>query len=170
MTRQTLQEVKNTVEELAAKISAPKIFLPTYGRSEDFAQPHIELNNQAFHYVIVERGQELLRKSTTDFDCLLYWIFENITSEMSSEYEVRNRIQSRDGRRMMFAKQQELLGELSRSWRQKKSKEHEKILQASPYDDLTLLRATYCMELRTSGRPEDEITKLAFARYPDSRE
>jgi hypothetical protein len=61
-----LDNIKEKVEELAFKINAPIDLLPTYGYTKDFAYPHIEVDIFGFlHYVIVELGQELDRRTTS---------------------------------------------------------------------------------------------------------
>lgn len=165
----TLDDIKKKVEELAFKINAPSDLLPTYGYSKDFAYPHIEIDNVGFlHYVIVERGQELERKTTDKLEDLLYWIFTSVTFSMASDFELKNRIEDKDCRRIMFEKQEELLGQLNTNWRLKENNEHQNILKRHPFDDLAGLRATYCGQLRKQGLAETEIDKLAYAKYPEN--
>jgi len=155
------------VEDIATKINAPKDLLPTYGYSRDFAYPHIEVDNVGlFHFVIVERGQELNRKTTDSLDTLLYWIFSGVTFSMACDYELKHRMEEKDCRRIMFDKQEELIGVLSGTWRQKENEEHKNILKSYPFDDLAGLRATYSGQLRQQGYSESEIDKLAYEKYP----
>lgn len=86
---------------------------------------------------------------------------------MASNYELKNRIEDKDCRRIIFDKQEELLGILSDSWRQKMNQEHYWILRNYPFDDLAGLRATYCGQLRKQGYSESEIDRLAYERYPE---
>ena len=91
MTRLSFGEIKKKVNELAKKINAPTDLLPTYGYSRDFAYPHIEVDNTGLlHYVIIERGQELDRKTTDKLDTLLYWIFASVTFSMARDYDLKN--------------------------------------------------------------------------------
>jgi hypothetical protein len=85
----SLADLKQFVEKLAAKIEAPASLLPTYGHSLDGAHPHVEADHGEadhgeadnrktdhagmWHYVTVERGRELERKTTVNLDDLLYW-------------------------------------------------------------------------------------------------
>ena len=169
MTKYSLDDIKKRVEELAKIINATTDLLPTYGYSKDFAYPHIEIDNFGrLHYVIIERGQELERKTTENLDDLLYWIFTSVTFSMASDFELKNRIEDKDCRRIMFEKQEELLGQLNESWRLKKNVNHQSILKRHPFDDLSGLRATYCGQLRKQGLTETEIDKLAYAKYPEN--
>ena len=96
--KQNLAQLRAVVEKLAARIEAPENVLPTYGASEDSARPHIEIDGR-YHFVVVERGLELERRTTTDLDEILYWIFDGVTSSLASRYEVRNRNPGEDFRR-----------------------------------------------------------------------
>ena len=101
----SLDDIKKKVDEVAGKINAPTDLLPTYGYSRDFAYPHIEVDNAGrLNYVILERGQELERKTTDNLDDLLYWVFSGITFSMACDYELKNRIEMKDCRRMIFEK------------------------------------------------------------------
>jgi hypothetical protein len=162
------EEVKKRVNELASEINAPEELLPTYGYSKDFAYPHIEIDNRgAYHYVIIERGEELERKSTKILDELLYWIFANITFSMSSDFELKNRIEEKDSRRMMFNKQEVLIGILNPEWEKLEIKRHSEILKSYPFDDLSGIRAKLSRELRNKGLSEIEIIKIVKEEYPN---
>ena len=164
----TLADIRNIVNELAKKINAPNYLLPTFSFSIGDATPNIEVDNLGlYHYVISERGNEYERKITSDLNDLLYWIFSVVTFSMACDYELKNRIEDKDSRRIIFAKQVELLGLLRKDWEEKERKEHESILLNSPFDDLAGLRATYYGELRAKGLSESEINKLAYEKYPE---
>jgi len=164
----SLEEIKEKVQELASKINAPTDLLPTFGYSKDFAYPHIEVDNLGLlHYVVIERGQELDRKTTNKLDDLLYWIFADVTFNMACDYELKNRIEDKDFRRIMFDKQEQLLGQLNDIWKQTENEEHIRILKTHPFDDLAGLRATYFGELRKQGFSEIEISKMAYEKYPE---
>jgi hypothetical protein len=158
----TLIEIENTVKQLAEKINAPIMSLPGNGG------PYIEIDNLGlFNIVVSERGKEIKRKTTSDLNELLYWVFTYVTFEMACNYELKNRIEEKDCRRIMFAKQEELLGLLNKEWEEKEKKEHQSILNNNPFDDLAGLRATYCGELRAKGLSESEIDKKAYEKYPE---
>jgi len=120
------------------------------------------------HYVTVERGEEIDRKTTDNLGTLLYWIFADITFSMACKYELRNRNNAKDCRRIIFEKQEELLGTLSENWLQKEKEEHQIILVNHPFDDLASLRASFCGQLRQQGYSESAIKKLAEEKYPQN--
>ena len=131
----SLNEIKSEVDRLARKLRAPESLLPTYGRTRDAAHPHIEVDERGYHYVIVERGEELNRITTTDIDTLLYHVFEGVTFSLACEYAVRHRAGFRDFRRQLFRRQTELLSRLSPQWAELKAQAHAQILSQHPFDD-----------------------------------
>ena len=164
----TLTEMQNLAKDLASRINAPIHLLPTFSTPIGDATPNIEVDNSGlYHFVISERGTEYERKITSDIDELMYWIFSVVTFSMACDYELNNRIEDKDSRRIMFAKQEELFGILNRDWQERERKEHKSILINNPFDDLAGLRATYCGELRAKGLSETEIDKLAYEKYPE---
>jgi hypothetical protein len=168
MTKYSLDEIKKKVYELAMKIDVPSNLLPTYGQQIWDAHPYIEVDNLFMYYIISERGEEYERKMTDNIDELLYCIFSSVTFSMASDHELKNRIEDKDCRRIMFAKQEQLLGQLNDNWREKKSAEHQSILKTHPFDDLAGLRAAYFRQLRLKGLSESEIKKLAYTKYPEN--
>jgi hypothetical protein len=136
----TLREIEADVSTLAARIGASVNDLPSYGNSRDFAHPHVEVSGDQYHFVVVERGQEIRRQSSQHYDDLLYWIFENATHNLAFAYELQNRIEDQDCRRIAFPKQLELIGKVSPAMAARLSKTIEAILQRTPYDDEPIKR------------------------------
>jgi hypothetical protein len=131
----TLEDIKNEVIELAEKINSPSSLLPTFGRTEDGARPHIEFDNRGFHYVVVERGNELERRTSSVKDQLIYWIFSSVTFSMACEYELHNRVPNQDFRRLLFKKQIELMRQVRPEFAKDLETEQKRILVRHPYDD-----------------------------------
>ncbi|MDC8004829.1 Imm63 family immunity protein [Aureisphaera galaxeae] len=132
----TLTEIQSIVNQLAEKINAPNYLLPTFSLPIGDATPNIELDSFGlYNYVISERGRERERKITSSLHDLLYWIFSSVTFSMASHYELKNRIEGQDFRRIMFAKQEELLGILHEDWKEREVREHQTILKNHPFND-----------------------------------
>lgn len=110
-------EIETAVTATARLIHPKAYYLPTYGRSEDLARPHIESAPQGMSYVIVERGNEMQRHTTTELDTLLYWIFRDITFSMAVDHEIAHRIDEQDFRIVLFQHQLVLLQVLRPEWR-----------------------------------------------------
>ena len=164
----TLTEIQKLAQDLASRINAPTNLLPTFSTPIGDATPNIEIDSSGhYHFVISERGTEYERKTTSDLNDLMYWIFSGVTFSMACAHELKNRIEDKDSRRIMFTKQEELLGLLNTDWEERERKEHKSILINNPFDDLAGLIATYFGELRAKGLPESEIEKLAYEKYPE---
>jgi LPS sulfotransferase NodH len=131
----TLQEIEEEITRLAQLIKADLKKLPTFGHSIDMAHPHIEVNNSKMYLIFTERGQEIKRITTTDFHKLLYWVFEGITFDLAVQYELLNRDPSKDCRRIIFKKQQELLNKIKPEWKTIIEQTHLEILENYPFDD-----------------------------------
>jgi hypothetical protein len=132
---------------------------------------HVEVdekNGQLF-YVVTERGQELKRDFAVDTDDLLYRIFADVTFEMALRFELDNRIKSKDSRRKMFVKQEELLGILSDKWREREQKEHQRILRSHPFDDHASARVDYSKQLSDKGVPPMEAWTEACKKFPEAK-
>jgi Immunity protein 63 len=125
----SLAEIKSEVDDLAQRIGASGFALPTYGHSEDFARPHIEVDDRRYYYVVVERGEELSRFTTSVLDELLYRVFESVTFTLAFDYELKHRVAGQDRRRVGFQRQTELLSALSPEWVRRSAQEHSQTLQ-----------------------------------------
>jgi hypothetical protein len=163
----TLETIAKEVSRLAAKIGAPAHFLPMFGISEDFARPHIEVDASGLmHYVIVERGSEISRKSTENLDELLQMIFGDVSFSMACKLEQNNRVSDQDFRRVLFQEQTKILRTLSEKWFLDNEIRIKEILTQFPYDDLSDKRLAYWKELRHAGLSEADIAQRAYEKYP----
>lgn len=130
----TLEEIKQVIETLAAKINAPEDLLPSYNEPAFDCHPYIEVDRfGVMFYKVYERGQERKYHLTAEIDDLLYIVFSDITFDMACKYELENRVETQDARRIIFKKQEDLLGELNNDWKAKRTKEHEEILKQHPF-------------------------------------
>ncbi|HTO67729.1 MAG TPA: Imm63 family immunity protein, partial [Bradyrhizobium sp.] len=93
-----MREIDADVRALARRIGASPDDLPTYGVSRDFGYPHVEVEHGFYHYVVVERGQEVSRRFTDDYDELLYWILRDATRILAFRFELHHRIEDQDCR------------------------------------------------------------------------
>ncbi len=164
--KSTLSEIKASVDQLAERIGAPHDTLPTYGYSEHTARPHVEVDPGGYHFVIVERHEELERHTTQDLDALLYQIFANVTFSLSSKYERAQRAENHDPRRIMFQHQVELLTRLSPLWGERESQAHKQLLKQHPFDDYASARATLHKELKEHSHSAEAAWIMACAKYP----
>ncbi len=163
-----IQLLEREFNRLAKKIAVPERLKPIFGPSNYDEKTYIfqDYRND-LHYTAKERGQILFDKTTTDFDEILYWIFDNITATMAFDYELSNRIEDHDCRRIAFDKQTQLMSTLNKIWGEKTAKKHSEILMENPFDDFASIRAKYCRHLRNQGLNEDEIDQKAYEKYPE---
>lgn len=124
--------IQKKVKALTRLLGHPALTINT--RSMEDGSPHIEVCD-AYYLVVRERGNELSRHRTTDPDEILYWIMEGHTSDLSWDFEVRNRRDGEGSRRQAFAKQVELLAALSPQWAERQRLEQAKILERHPFHD-----------------------------------
>ena len=139
MTLQSLPDLKAEVMRLAALIDAvDAYYVPNFGGYKHGGDDEycVELDDDSYHYFYIERGQKRTEIRTRDLDELLYHIFQPITHQLASRYAQQHRIPNQDFRRSLFQKQEELMAVLSPQWADKTAKEHNKILQSHPYNDM----------------------------------
>jgi len=103
----------------------------------DDGTSHLEIIDNAYHYIATERGLELSRKTTTDKNELLYWLVSETAWGLASTYEFKNRIKGQSFRRLLFAKTIEYLKKANPVWAERKQKEFDQILAIHPYNDIT---------------------------------
>lgn len=84
--------------------------------------------------LLVKEGQNLAELSGMLIGCYLL-LFKGITFSLASQFEVHNRIDTQDSRRILFSKQIELLGLLSPDWATLEITNHQRILQQHPFND-----------------------------------
>lgn len=131
----TLREIQAEIEKFASVIGASRNDLPTYGCTRDFAYPYIEVDTTHYHYVVVERGQEISRQTTRDFEDLLFWVFADATHNLAFTFELAHRVEDQDCRRTAFPKQIELLNLINPKMGARRAEEIAEILRNAPYDD-----------------------------------
>ena len=131
-----LEQFRLEVDRRAAIIDALPELLPTYGRTEDGARPHIEFADGQWHYVVVERGVENERRSSPEIDPILYRVFHGVTFSMASGRAGRQRRAGQDWRRQLFAIQLDLLGRLSPKWQARCSMAINETLRRHPFEDV----------------------------------
>jgi hypothetical protein len=130
-----LAEIEADVTSLGERIGATHLDLPSFGRTRDLADAYVEVSEDQYHFVVVERGQEITRQSTQSYDELLFWIFECATHNLAFNFELTHRIEDRDCRRMAFPKQVEPMGRISPAMATRLGRHTEAILEQAPSDD-----------------------------------
>ena len=114
--------LRDRLGELAHVIDAPAHVLPTFGYSEETGRAHVEVRDGRFHHVVVERGREYERFSTTSVDDLLYRVFCDATFSMAATQLAVNDVTWRT-RHQILHRQLELLGRLDPGWAARRESE-----------------------------------------------
>lgn len=97
--------------------------------------PHVEIRDGLFHHVVTERGLELERKIYADKRNLLYRLVSDTAFWMAVEYELKNRVEGQDARRIMFAKWVELMEKVGPEWAERTCDHITETLRENPYLD-----------------------------------
>ncbi|MDP1540269.1 MAG: Imm63 family immunity protein [Moraxellaceae bacterium] len=134
----SLEILKNKVEKIGAIIAAPKSLLVIHTKPVNDGTPYVDINNHECFYASSEKGHEYFRENISDLNELLYLIFDRIVFRMAVDYELENRIEKQDCRRLIFDKEIELMGKIDAEWQQRKQKEISTILAEYPFDNLAL--------------------------------
>lgn len=124
-----LREIELDINNRAQQINAPEIYLPTYGSSEGSARPHIETGSNGYNFVVSERNIEHKRIATTDYDELLFLVFEGVTFEMACQLELENRKENEDFRIQLFQIQENLIGQINEEFRLRLNNKHRRLLR-----------------------------------------
>ena len=103
------------------------------GDSENLRR--VEVRGDEYHYVLMDRDQEVERFVTRDEDELLYRVFKQITFSMGGAFELAHRRDGADPRRAIFQFQLECLGRLNERWQAARREEIEATLAETPYTD-----------------------------------
>lgn len=128
----TLDQIKQRIEQLADQIHAPANVRPAYGFLKRDGTPNIEVDSVAYYYVNYDRNIKVFDRKTSDLDILLYWVFEDITFNMASEYVRANSDPTVNSRKVRFEYQLSLLEVIHHDWKERKGKEIAEILKNSP--------------------------------------
>lgn len=97
--------------------------------------PHVEISGNEYHFIVTERGSEFDRHKTKNVDDILYWFVEGDVGDLASTWELKNRVEGQDSRRLRFKKEIELLKVVNSEWAFRKEAELKKVLIEHPFND-----------------------------------
>ena len=125
-------DLRKRLETELKKIDGDIGLLPEINNSNDFAKPFIEIDRYGYNYLCRERGEEIFRKIPFDLDELLYEVFDNVTFELATKWEVKNRKNNEDFRLQLFAKQVDLMTRINKAFGERISDKLQRILKFEP--------------------------------------
>jgi hypothetical protein len=128
-----VKNIRNIVREIGNGVGAPNSMTVVFEKSPQDGRPHVEIIDEMYALISEERGVTLSSSVTSDLDELLYWIFKSITFKMSVEYEIKNRRDGEDIRRVLFQHQVSVLRIISERWAKIRSDEIDEILNGGSF-------------------------------------
>ena len=130
------KELKMRIREIGSKINVPEEMYPKINQvGDEFSETVIKKDLYYYYIFKIERGKIVKCIKCKTSDDLMYLIFFDITDEMAGLYEVENRVNNQDYRRIMFEKQLELMKCISIKYYQRLKMELEEVLKKYPYND-----------------------------------
>lgn len=124
------------IRKLGGKINVPENLYPLMKHGDLFSSEFIEIRFPFYYYVVLERGIEIKRKKFKKIDELLYYVFKNIISSMSIQYEKENFSSNKDIRRVSFPYQIELMTTINDKFGNRLKKDFDEILKKYPFQDI----------------------------------
>jgi hypothetical protein len=114
MIQKKLKDIEVIVAEKILELKASLSLKPTFGYNESDAfdsHPLILIKDNLYYFIIIERGKKIEERSTSDYEEIIFWIFDKITSNLSFEYASKI-CQDENQRIFAFRKQLSLLQEI----------------------------------------------------------
>lgn len=122
--------------ELLGRIGSAAGDHPVFFTRQDDGMAHLELAaDGSATAVITERGQTIGRTRFEDEDALLYHLVRGAIWLMAVEFEKSRRVEGQDVRRVIFARDLELMSRISPEWAARRRAEIEDMLRRYPYHD-----------------------------------
>ena len=132
---ESFNKIQEYIYEYGKKIGAPLSLMKIYNSEQSDGVPFVQVCNNSYKYIFMERGFKFDEWETDNLDELLFWIMRDKVFSISSKYEFINRIDGEDSRRVLFSKQLQLMSILNLEWWKKMNEEIQEILRKSPYSD-----------------------------------
>lgn len=84
----SIRELQSMVDELGARIDAPKPLLIILSAPADDGTPYVKIHENSFRYVSSEQSYEIFNKSSSSLEELLCWIMARAVRQMAVKYEL----------------------------------------------------------------------------------
>jgi hypothetical protein len=129
-----LLAIRGPFEKYCTQLGVRPIFR-TYPADDGAA--HVEFDGCFYHYVSCERGRENERRIASGEDEILYWLLSDVVFSVACDFELKHRVKGKSSRRLLFAKELELMRVLNVQWEARKRKEINEVIAKAPFDDAT---------------------------------
>lgn len=133
--QEELKKLADEFERLCQRIAPCERSYSFETKRLDVGSPHVEFADGQYHYIVTERGLDLEHRSTSDMSEILYWLIYDLTFWMGVEFELKNRVEGPDVRRLIFARAILLMERADPAMAAKLRMHIEKTLEEHPYRD-----------------------------------
>jgi Immunity protein 63 len=123
-----VDEIITEINRLAATADLPLVNQNNETKIE-------KLDNGSFSLIDFERGNTVSTTSFSDYSELIFQYFYDVTSNVAHKFELENRIEGQDPRRLKNEKHLELMSAINPEWHLKTAQKIQLILDKNPYDD-----------------------------------
>ncbi|UEG17596.1 Imm63 family immunity protein [Pantoea ananatis] len=127
----TIEELRASHLKIGEQLGGgirPNYYFTIPDQPDGVGMPYLEISGEAYHFVACERGIELIRKSTLDYEDVLYWFTDDGVRALASEYAASNESSHEEFRNLYFRKQFYLMLSVKTEWATRKKNEIKQIL------------------------------------------
>ena len=128
----TLASIEKRFRQIAAKVDAQAKACVFRTTPHHDGSRHCEFDGTSYSYTTSERGEYYDRRTTTDPSELLFWLVTDLTRDMASQFELRNRTTDSDTRLAMFDQHVALLTRIDKTWAAQIRRDYDRILAEHP--------------------------------------
>lgn len=130
-------ELSARYEALLARTGEPVDLHPLFFQRQDDGSAHLEFHEDGtVSSVVTERGATIASTRFDDEEELLYHLVRGAIWMMAYEYEKSHRVEGQDLRRVLFARDLELMQRVSPAWGGRRRAEIEDMLRRYPYREV----------------------------------
>lgn len=130
-----ISQLQEKIYEIGGIIDAPISMLKVKSSPSWDGTPYIRPSVEGYFYIYEERGVAWKEEGPMDEDSVLYLFFEGVVSSMSLDYELKNRVEGQDFRRVYFSHQIELMSKIGIDWSNRRKAYFDEVLKRSPFND-----------------------------------
>jgi len=106
----------------------------TFDAPEGDGTPCVMIDDEGYHYVLSERGNEFERRTTKDINLLMYWIARDVVSRIAYRHIVKNP-KGLEQRCVAFMRKIELMRKIDVGFEEKLKQDISLILKDNPFID-----------------------------------
>jgi len=102
----------------------------------DFAEPYFDVGESGFGYYIRERDKIIKNVENLSEEEILYLLVKDFVESEALAYELKNRVDAQDFRRLYFAHAKYLMNKIDLKWGKILEKELDVVLKDNPFRDI----------------------------------